>query len=179
MDADLHRDIAAMYEVSAFPTLKFFGDRDEKLPDTYDGARDGESIVEYVNEMAGTRRVLGGALLPDAGRVPELDALAVTFMESDVREPLLAEAERVAEGLGDSASSARHYLKAMRKVLDVGTGYVDREIARLSGMLASGSVKADKKTLFMTRVNVLRAFAGEAAAPPGGAAAGEDSRGEL
>lgn len=50
----------------------------------------------------------------------------------------------------------------MKKIVDRGTEYVAKEITRLTGMVESDSVNPNKKTLFQTRINVLRAF--EAAA---------------
>jgi len=47
VDADAHKSVAAPYGVTGFPTLKFFGPK-KKSPESYDGARTADAIVEYV-----------------------------------------------------------------------------------------------------------------------------------
>lgn len=67
-----------------------------------------------------------------------------------------------AEGSEDAAS-AKHYARAAKKLADKGRGYLGAELKRLEGMLAgaggsSSAVSPQKRTLFMTRSNILRAF---------------------
>lgn len=64
-----------------------------------------------------------------------------------------------AEG-SDAAASARHYARAAQKLADKGRGYLATELKRLEGMLEGGeaAVSPKKRTLFMVRSNILRAF---------------------
>lgn len=64
-----------------------------------------------------------------------------------------------AEG-SDAAASARHYARAAQKLADKGKGYLATELKRLEGMLGggAGAVSPQKRTLFMVRSNILRAF---------------------
>lgn len=64
-----------------------------------------------------------------------------------------------AEG-SDAAASARHYARAAQKLADKGKGYLATELKRLEGMLGGGAaaVSPQKRTLFMVRRNILRAF---------------------
>lgn len=160
VDATKHSSLAQKYEVTGYPTIKFFP-RDNKDGEAYNGARDGQAFVDFLNAAAGTHRTLDGGLAASAGRITALDTLAVEFMEGNEEErgEVVARAEKLVSGLeGEEGVNGGRYVKAMKKVLAKGDGYVAKEIARLSGMVSSGSVSAEKKTSFMVRTNILRAF---------------------
>lgn len=53
--------ISQKYEVTGFPTIKFFS-KDNKEPEDYDGGRTEADIVAYLNEKCGTQRAVGGGL---------------------------------------------------------------------------------------------------------------------
>lgn len=54
------------YEISSFPTLKFFS-KDDKTPVDYDGERSEEAFVNFLNEKCGTSRAVGGGLNDEVG----------------------------------------------------------------------------------------------------------------
>eukprot|EP00850_Spirogloea_muscicola_P016788 SM000139S00105 [mRNA] locus=s139:114112:117500:- [translate_table: standard] len=59
VDCDTHKDLCARFDVSGYPTLKWF--RSGSLEgDSYQGARTVEGMLEYINNLAGTRVMLGG-----------------------------------------------------------------------------------------------------------------------
>lgn len=66
IDADdkRHKDIAMKYEVSSFPTIKFFS-KDNKEPEDYEGGRSEADFVTFLNEKCGTQRAVGGGLSDD------------------------------------------------------------------------------------------------------------------
>ncbi|KAJ1557103.1 hypothetical protein HK405_000829, partial [Cladochytrium tenue] len=49
IDADVHRDIGARFEVKGFPTIKWFPKGSTK-PEDYSGGRDMDSLVKFVTE---------------------------------------------------------------------------------------------------------------------------------
>ena len=49
------------YDVSGFPTLRFFS-KSNKKPEDYNGERNEEEIVAYLNKKCGTSRAVGGSL---------------------------------------------------------------------------------------------------------------------
>ncbi|KAG8969234.1 hypothetical protein FRC03_003759 [Tulasnella sp. 419] len=62
-DAPENKDIARQYEVSSYPTLKFFPKgTDEKTPVDYTGGRGEADFVKFLNEKCGTHRAVGGGL---------------------------------------------------------------------------------------------------------------------
>nr|AIG56094.1 secreted protein [Achlya hypogyna] len=53
VDADEHRSLGEQFEVQGFPTLKFWN-KGAKHPDSYNGGRSEEDLVNFLNEKAGT-----------------------------------------------------------------------------------------------------------------------------
>jgi protein disulfide-isomerase A6 len=74
IDADLEKDIGQEYDISGFPTLKFFP-AGETEPIAYDKARSVNAFVQYVNEQAGTQR------LPEGGLSPIVSSFAICFLK--------------------------------------------------------------------------------------------------
>jgi len=157
VDATAHRGLAERFDVSGFPTIKVFPMDDTPLA-TYEGDRDLPSLVAYLNDYAGTFRTEDGGLLPEAGVLPEL----APFVEGEtVTAEQLASAEAVVTGFDAGSEARAHgelYLKAMRKVLANGPGYVATEMARLEGMAGSKAVSHAKRTMFLLRRNILATF---------------------
>ena len=60
--------------------VQFFPRGEDKEAQDYNGGREGEDFVDFLNKAAGTKRVLGGGLTPDAARLPAFDALAKKFV---------------------------------------------------------------------------------------------------
>lgn len=63
IDADVEKAIGQEYDISGFPTLKFFPAGSSE-PIAYDKARSVNAFVQFVNEQAGTQRLAEGGLLP-------------------------------------------------------------------------------------------------------------------
>ena len=55
------------YDVSGFPTLRFFSKDNKEAPEDYNGERNEEEIVAYLNEKCGTSRAVGGGLNDQVG----------------------------------------------------------------------------------------------------------------
>lgn len=115
--------------------------------------------------QAGTSRTPDGGLTEEAGRLDALDAVLASC--SGLADPLTAlqkiGLESVIEKAGyeegsDAAASAKHYARAAQKLADKGKGYLATELKRLEGMLEGGAISPQKRTLFMIRSNILRAF---------------------
>mmetsp|Transcript_420 Transcript_420/g.553 ORF Transcript_420/g.553 Transcript_420/m.553 type:complete len:358 (-) Transcript_420:436-1509(-) len=157
--ADGNGDIAQSFGVSGYPTLKFFSKDTVDEPEAYNLGRELEDLVEYMNGKAGTFRTPEGDLKPEGGRVKSMDKLV---KGATVDADLLAKAEEHLESLkGTQKDYGKHYVKAIKKVLDKGPEYIQNEIKRLSGMISNPSVNPKKKTLFMLRRNILTSFTEE------------------
>jgi protein disulfide-isomerase A6 len=167
IDCDAHKSKCAQYDVSGYPTLKWFP-RDNKKGLPYEAGRSVKDFVEFVNKETGTLRQHDGKLLSTAGRHSDLDAIATKFLaaaESE-RAALVSQAEALASSLSNPGSSAAplystghaYYSKVMQNIAKKGADFPKTELARLSKVIDSGSVAAAKMTDFMLRLNVLGAF---------------------
>jgi len=153
VDATEETDLAERYHLSGFPTLLWYG-RSNKEPEAYNGKRDLQSLISFVNERAGTSRNEKGEIGPEEGRIKLLDHL---IQQKKFDKNVLSEMEKEAEKLeGRESEFGDMYLRAARKVLDNGPSYLSREIERLESLLKNSSVNLFKKTMFMQRRNVLK-----------------------
>ncbi|CAM9375613.1 unnamed protein product [Choristocarpus tenellus] len=180
VDATEEQSLAQRFGVTGYPSLKFFAAGKDSIgdePEVYQGGRDLPSLVGFLNEKAHCFRTADGGLSPKAGRVPELDALIAGKEGNVVDEVLILSLTEASEGLeGKQAEHAGLYVRVARKVVEQGAGYLEKENQRLGNLLNGGSISPQKRTLFMVRRNVLRAFAeGRGEAP----IQEEDTVGEL
>ncbi|KAF7327818.1 Protein disulfide-isomerase erp38 [Mycena kentingensis (nom. inval.)] len=158
VDADdkKNKELAAKYEVSSYPTLKFFP-KGSSEPIPYQSGRSEADFVEYLNEKCGTFRAVGGGLNDAAGRVSELDALAGQFVAAaaDARTGILKAAETLA---AESGAASKHYLRVMEK-LSNNSEYLEKEEKRLASILAKRSLAPAKLDEIKIKSNILKAFA--------------------
>jgi len=54
VDADKHKDLGGRFGVSGFPTLKFFP-KGSTTPEDYEGGRDTQDIIDFINRRTGSR----------------------------------------------------------------------------------------------------------------------------
>lgn len=156
VDADKHKTLGGRYGVSGFPTIKFFG-KNSKDGEAYEGARDVQAFVDFINGKAGTSRDAKGRLGATAGRIAELDAIASKFASGDA-DALIKQAESVVKGLsGASAENGKVYTKVMAAIKSKGSAFLESEPARIDKLLAGNitPAKADELTI---RKNILQAF---------------------
>ncbi|GER55262.1 disulfide-isomerase-like protein [Striga asiatica] len=162
IDADQHKDLAQKYGVSGFPTLKFFP-KNNKAGEDYDGGRDLDAFVTFINEKTGTSRDGKGQLTSKAGIVENPDNLVKEFLSAtnEEKKDIFKRLEEEADKLdGSSARYGKIYVKAAKSCLDKGSDYAKNEILRLERMLAK-SISATKADEFTLKKNILSTFASE------------------
>ncbi|KAG0470260.1 hypothetical protein HPP92_016960 [Vanilla planifolia] len=160
LDADKYKDLAEKYGVSGYPTLKFFP-KSNKAGEDYDGGRDLDSFVTFINEKSGASRDTTGQLTSQAGIVAQLDSLVKEFIvaSDDERKVLLSKIEEEAEKLkGSSARYGKVYVKAAKSCIEKGSGYAKKEIERLQRLLEK-SISPAKADEFIIKKNILSTFA--------------------
>ena len=163
VDADSEKALGGRFDVSGYPTIKFFP-KDNKAGEEYNGGRSEQDFIDFLNDKCGTNRVSGGGVNDQAGRIDAFDALAKKFIEDSDAESrqttidqITAQAE--AESEPDYKKSGQYYAKFMKKILEKGESYVATEIARLERMLTSGgNIKEDKRDQMFKRKNILNVF---------------------
>jgi len=159
MDADKYKDIPSKYDVKGYPTLKFFPRGSSKTPTEYDSERTAEGIVKFMNKKAGTNRSTTGQLSDEAGIVESLTEFAKKFVGAAVEEKnaVIAEAEKAVETIAEASKKhADVYIKFMKKIVEKGEEYAEKEYNRLTKILAGTSLSSDRADDMKIRQNILR-----------------------
>lgn len=154
VDAEANKGVASAQGVSSYPTIKYFPAGSKEGLD-YSGGRDIASLVDYVNEQADLHRRPGGGLDLQAGTVSALDDMVMNISGKNIDE-VLQEVRKTATNAKDSGSA--YYLKVLEK-MQGNKGYLEKESARLQGLLAKGGLAKPKEDDLTRRLNVLKAFA--------------------
>jgi len=159
IDAEAETTVAQNYGISSYPQLKFFPKGSKKEPVNYEKGRTEKDFIDFLNENAGTSRVLGGGLSDNAGRILDLDELATKLAAATSKAEegeVYTELEQV---LGKITSNdAKYYAKVFEK-LKADPQYPTNEKHRLEAIVAKGNVASEKLDNFKTRMNILSAFA--------------------
>lgn len=159
LDADKHKDLAEKYGVSGYPTLKFFP-KGNKAGEDYDGGRDVNDFVTFINEKCGTSRDAKGQLTSEAGIVASLGALVKEFTsaaEGERKAVFSRIEEEVGKLKGSSARYGKVYLKVAKSSLEKGANYSKKESERLQRMLEK-SISPSKADEFTIKKNILSVF---------------------
>ena len=156
VDATENAELGSKYDVSGYPTLKWFPPGSSE-PEDYQSGRDADALIEFINEKAGLSRMKGGALAPSGGLLSDLDDMVKAASSYD--NGLVDSIKAAVDGLtGKEASDGARYVSVATKVAEKGLEYVKNEIARLTKMVANPSIQPDKKSNFQYKLNVLRVF---------------------
>jgi len=143
--------------VSSYPTIKWFAaGKTEATP--YEGARTEAAFIDFINKEAGTYRAPGGALNPFAGTLPSVDEVIQKILESG--SDLVAKAGDIIAAAGLEKSKSAEYYGKVAKKLQANAGYVEKELARIEGILKkkAGALAPEKLDDLTSRSNVLRKF---------------------
>jgi len=156
-DAQPNKPLASKYEITSFPTIKFFSKDSKESPEDYTGARSEAAFVEYLNEKCGTQRAVGGGLNDQAGKHLDLDELASKFLvaTNDLRDSIYKEASVIADAAG---STSKHYIRVMEKIINGSEEYLDKEVKRLATILKKRNLSASKLDEIKIKYNILRTF---------------------
>jgi len=162
-DAAVNKHLAKKYDVSSFPTIMFFSKDNKDAPEVYDGPRDEEALVSFLNEKCGTHRAVGGGLSDTAGRLSNFDALASKFFvaTADARESIYQEASILAAQAG---ASSKHYIRIMEKLANGTEEYIEKESKRLASILKKQSLAPSKLDEITIKANIMKAFTDKTAA---------------
>ena len=78
---------------------------------------------------------------------------------SECRAPYSHPRHDVSPHFEQDAEYGQTYVAMATKVAEKGVEYIEKELKRLEKMAASASIAAEKKTGFLLKANVLKAFA--------------------
>ena len=158
VDAEAEQSKATAKEqgVSSYPTIKYFP-KGSTTPEAYEGGRSEKDFVDFLNEKTGTHRMVGGRLDAKAGTINALDTIVGTITGDDLAS-LSGKVKKAAKELKDKY--AEYYIRVSEK-LNSNKGYVDKELARLEGLIKKGGLAPEKLDDLTSRSNILRKFKGE------------------
>lgn len=156
-EADNSKATAQSQDVSSYPTIKFFP-RGSTTPENYGGARSEDALVEFMNEKAGTHRVVGGGLNAKAGTIEAVDSILAKYITSGG----LSDVEKASTDIGKAVLGlqdkyAAYYVKALEK-LGKNPKYARKEQTRLAGLLKKGGLAPEKIDDLTKRSNILSRF---------------------
>jgi protein disulfide-isomerase A6 len=157
VDATEESALGDRYEVQGYPTLKFFP-AGSSQPENYEGAREVDALVEFINSKVGTQRNADGSLKATAGRVAALDSvLAEATLQ--VTESVIETMKKVVDTLeGKAVSHGKLYVSTAEKIISKGADYLEKESQRLSKMVKSSNLKPEARANFQLKQNILAAF---------------------
>lgn len=155
LDGAEYQETANRFDVSGFPTLKYFPKGLDKAVEDYQGARELEALVDFVNAKSGAYVLASGGLAPNAGRIGSFDELI--DQAGGVFDAKLVDALK-AVASGENEAFVKLYLNFAGKIVEKGVGYVEKELARLANMMKNANVTPEKKTDFIYKMNILNAF---------------------
>lgn len=156
-EAENAKSTAQDQGVKSYPTIKYFP-KGSTTPEPYEGGRTEQAILDFMNEKAGTHRTTGGKLDEFGGTIPSLDSIVGKFTGGESMASLSGELTAAAKGLKDKY--AEYYVKVSDKV-GKNQGYVEKELARLQGLIKKGGLAPEKIDDLTSRSNILRRFKGE------------------
>jgi len=154
IDADSQRESGTKYDVNGFPTLKWFP-KDDKSGIDYQGGRDLQDLVDFVNEHAGTQRNSDGSLQATVGLIDDFSDLVESFKADGASSALAEQAEAIATKIG--TKMAKVYKVIFGRSVD-NSEYIATEISRLTRMIESGNLNRQKIDEFTMRINILNSF---------------------
>ncbi|KAK8154648.1 putative disulfide isomerase [Phyllosticta citrichinensis] len=140
------------FGVKSYPAIKFFP-KGSSVPIEYVGGRSEENLVDYLNEKAGTQRAPGGGLTALGGTIEAFNTV-IDKARDNWSEGIEA-AKKVA---GEAEGKYKEYYVKVFEKLSANQGYVDKELARLEGLLKKGALAPEKVDDLTSRTNILRLF---------------------
>ena len=158
VDAEAENAKATAQEqgVKSYPTIKYFP-KGSKTPQAYEGGRAEKDFIDFLNTNAGTHRAVGGGLDAKAGTIEALDAVVAKLTAGGSLATVSEEAQKAAQSL--KYKYAEYYVKVFNK-LGSSNDYVEKELARLDGLLRKGGLAPEKMDDLTSRSNILRKFTG-------------------
>ncbi|KAL1891377.1 hypothetical protein Cpir12675_004991, partial [Ceratocystis pirilliformis] len=150
--------LAKKQGISSYPTIKWFP-AGSTVGEPYDGPRNEEGILAFVNEKAGLHRTSGGSLDHVAGTLASLDSLVVKLTGGSTFSDVLTQAKAESSKLSADVQkkSAEYYVRVLTK-LGENHEYAKKELARLQGMLAKGELASEKRDELTIKANILKKF---------------------
>ncbi|KAL2760516.1 hypothetical protein ACRALDRAFT_1053791 [Sodiomyces alcalophilus JCM 7366] len=160
-EAKHSKALATAQRVTSYPTIKYFP-KGSTEAEIYKEGRTEQAFLDFINDKAGTHRVVGGGLDAVAGTISALDAIVTKFTGGATLSEAAEEAKKEAAAVTDAAQQkhAQYYVRVFDK-LNSSEGWATKELARLEGILAKGGIGPSKRDELTSKTNILRKFVKE------------------
>ncbi|CAJ2651609.1 unnamed protein product [Trifolium pratense] len=137
---------------------KFFA-KGTTEPELYNGGRNEDDIVAFLNKKTGSHRKSGGGLDSSAGTIETLDTLVSKFIEGSDLTEISVEFTKAANNLEKNTNNAYsyYYLNILKKLATM-DDYATKELARLSKILQKSDLMQEKQDEFTAKTNILKKF---------------------
>jgi len=166
-DADWNKQYGQQYGVTAYPTIKLFN-ADHRAGLLYEGARDPESILSFLNKKVGTVRGIDGQLKPEAAVLATMGDVVHKFLIAksvSSRALAMQDARAAADTLhGIYHQNAQVYVGIMLKMAErsgerspADAAYLEEELGRL-GRLLKSKISDEKANQMMRRRFIISDF---------------------
>lgn len=158
VDATEESALGSRFEIQGYPTIKYFP-AGKTEPEDYQGGRELDDFVSFINSNAGTQRNVDGSLKSTAGRIEALDKI-IANSEYSISAPIQEQLEQAAIAAVNTpdAAAAKIYASIAKNIHSKGPGYIGTELGRMTKMLSGSSLKPEAKKNFQLRQNILAAF---------------------
>ena len=141
--------------VSGYPTIKWFA-AGSTIPVPYSGGRSESDLIDFVNKEAGTHRAVGGGLSATGGTIAAIDTVIQKVLGS--KNDIVEGAEEILEAAkAEKGRFAEYYARVVEKVKK-NPDYLDKELARLQGIIKKGGIALEKLDDLTSRSNILKRF---------------------
>jgi protein disulfide-isomerase A6 len=154
VDADKHRELGTRFDVKGFPTILYFSrGKPVESHQPYQGGRTYSAFLEFIQKQ----------LENDKGfaRSASFDTLATKFLgaAADAKSTIVDEVTSAGSSLFDDAkTNAELYSRYMKKAIEKGADYFQKEYERLDRIISSGSASPSKLAEAARKQSVLSAF---------------------
>lgn len=151
-------ELQERYGISGFPTILTF-EANSKNHIPFDSSRNLEGLVDWVNKHTGIHRSVDGGLLPNAGRIEELDSQITQLIKSAPTKANELATDILSSIKDGESKSSDYYRKLLNKIINGEESFFDKEIKRISKILSnSKNLSKDKIDNLQQRLNILQVF---------------------
>lgn len=150
------KKVAEEQGIQSYPTIKYFKAGTSE-PEKYAGPRTEAAFLDFINKEAGTYRAPGGSLTAAGGTIAAIDTVIQNIVDGG--NTVAEKADDIAKAA--AAATGQKYSEYYGKVAGkakANEGYLDKELARLTGIIKKGGLAPQKLDDLVSRSNILKKF---------------------
>ena len=126
LNCEMYNEFCSTQKVNGYPTIKLFKG-DEVIP--FEGKREAENVIDFINKNCGTERGLDGLLVDTAGLIDEAAPLVKEFLESSDKAAVIEKMKGI--------KGAEFYVKVMDRYVAKGVEQIKKDVQTMNGILTA------------------------------------------